>query len=164
MVGDLPKPLPPGFVGPPAPTPSPLLAPGSPILVKPTVQPGAIGLGLDHNLNGLTRIGATPYSKWFEAGLTRVRPEQAWDSAYKFERAFTDAAGKAPQIVFDVSDLNVAKALADGAKGFISKNYTNAELYYIVSNDGLLSKTTFVNNGQVVKPVIQDGKVVGFAP
>ncbi len=140
------------------------LAPVVPVPVKPTVQPGAIGLALDHNLNDVSRLGGTTYGKWFDAGLTRVRPEQANLSPFKFKQAFTDAAEKAPQILFDITDLDVAKALADGAKGFVSKNYTNAELHLIVTNEKWLGKTTFVHKGGVVKPVIQDGKVVGFAP
>jgi hypothetical protein len=110
-------------------------------------------------------MGATTYDDWFTAGLTRVRPEEAKLSWYKFQKSFTDAAEKAPQIVFDVTDLDVAKALVDGPRGFsVSTNYTNAELHHIITNEKLLGKTTFVNKGQVVKPVIQDGKVIGFAP
>jgi hypothetical protein len=127
------------------------------------VKPGAIGLGLDENLSSLRRLGATTYEKWFDQGLTRVRPEEANLSSYKFERAFSDAANKAPQIVFDLSDVDVARALEQGSRGFVSRNYTNAELYRILKNPEWLGKTTFTKNGQVVKPVIENGKVIGFA-
>jgi len=147
----------------PAATPTdpatPPVVSGAPVLL----EPGSIGLGLEDTLSGLRGLGATTYKSWFEKGLTKIRwLEQAWDSPYYFERSFIDAATNAPHIAFDLTDLDVPRALASGGK-FVSKNYTNAELYRIVNNREWLNKTTFLENGTEVKPVFREGKVVGFA-
>jgi alpha-amylase/alpha-mannosidase (GH57 family) len=133
-------------------------------MTLPEVKPGAIGLGLDEFLMSLRRLGATTYEKWFEQGLTQVRPEEANLSSYNFERAFSEAANKALQIVFDLRGMDVARALEQGSRGFVNRNYTNAELHRILNNPKWLSKTTFLKYGQVMKPVIQNGKVTCFAP
>ena len=136
-------------------------------LVKLTardVKPGAIGLGFDEHLGSLRRLGATTYEKWFDKGLTKVRPYEANLSEFKFYTAFSDAADKCPQIVFDLSELDIARALKNGTKGFTYKNYTNAELHYILNKPQWLKKTTFIDKGNVVKPIIRNGKVTGFAP
>jgi hypothetical protein len=130
----------------------------------PQIKPGAVGLGLDDQLSSLRRSGATTYNQWFEQGLTKVRPEQANLDPCYFEKAFTDAASKAPQLAFDITDVDVPRALQDGSRGFVSKNYTNAELYRIVNNPKWLEKTVFLRNGVPQMPIIEGGKVTGFSP
>lgn len=96
--------------------------------------------------------------------MTKVRPEQANLDPYYFEKAFTDAANNAPQLAFDLTDVNETRALQNGAKGFIGDNYTNAELYRIVNNPKWLEKTVFFRDGVPQRPIIQGGRVIGFAP
>ncbi len=110
-----------------------------------------IGLGLDHRLRDLRRSGAITYEGWYAAGLTRVDPVVAMLSAYQFEHSFVDAATRATGIRFDVTDLDVTRALQDGPNGFVSRNYTNAELCRVLNNPAWLQKTEFVLLGQPVR-------------
>jgi hypothetical protein len=103
-----------------------------------------IGLGLDHRLLDLRRSGAITYEGWQAAGLTRIDPVAAVLSAYQVERSFEDAADHATVIRFDVTDLDMSRALYDGPNGFVSRNYTNAELYRVLNNPLWLRKTEFV--------------------
>src|SRR5947209_20356226 len=107
-----------------------------------------IGLGLDHRLLDLRRSGAITYEGWYAAGLTRVDPVAANLSAYQFERSFVEAADRAPAIRFDLTDLDVAFALQSGPNGFVSRNYTNAELCRVLANPAWLQKTEFILSGQ----------------
>jgi hypothetical protein len=132
--------------------------------VDVTIQKGAIGLGLDEQLADLRREGAATYDQWFEHKLTRVRPVEANLWAAKFARAFRDAVGAAPQIIFDLTGLEVSLALQNGVRGFVSKNYTSAELHLILNNPEWSKKTTFIDEGRIVRPVISDGLVTAFAP
>lgn len=110
-----------------------------------------IGLGLDHRLLDLRRSGAVTYEGWQAAGLTRVDPIAAILSAYQFERSFADAADRATGILFDVTDVDVTRALRDGPNGFVSRNYTNAELHRVLNNPVWFQKTEFVLRGQPVR-------------
>lgn len=110
-----------------------------------------IGLGLDHRLIELRRSGAITYKDLQAAGLTRVDPVAAILSAFQFERSFTEAASRATVIRFDVTDIDVKLALQDGPNGFVSRNYTNAELYRVLNNPAWLQKTEFVVGGQRVR-------------
>lgn len=124
-----------------------------------------VGLGLRQNMGGLQRLGVTTWDSWWEEGLTQVRPWEANSSAEKFALSFAQAMSKAGHIVFDLTDIDVARALKDGASGvFASGNATNAELYAIANDANLLSKTTFIIKGiGVVKPIFTNGVVTGFA-
>jgi hypothetical protein len=117
-----------------------------------------IGLGLDHRLRSLRQSGAITYEGWYTAGLTRVDPVAANLSAYQFERSFVDAADGAAAIRFDLTDLDVAYALQNGLNGFVSRNYTNAELWAVLNNPASLQKTEFVLLGQPVR--FENGRFV----
>lgn len=110
-----------------------------------------IGLGLDHCLLDLRRSGAINYEGWHGAGLTRVDPIAAILSSYQFERSFMDAADRATGIRFDMTGIDVTRALQDGPNGFVSRNYTNAELHRVLNNPVWLRKTEFVLLGQPVR-------------
>jgi hypothetical protein len=60
--------------------------------------------------------------------------------------------------------MEIARALQEGPKGFVSKNYANAELNQILKKPKWLQKTTFLIDGQVVRPVIEGADVIGFVP
>jgi hypothetical protein len=117
-----------------------------------------IGLGLDHRLRDLRRSGAITYEGWQAAGLTRVDPVAAVLSAYQFERSFVDAADRATVIRFDVTDVDMARALQDGPNGFVRRNYTNAELCRVLTNPVWLQKTEFILSGQRVR--FENGRFV----
>lgn len=83
-----------------------------------------IGLGFDHRLLDLRRSGAVTYEGWQAAGLTRVDPLAAILSASQFERSFDEAANGASVIRFDLTDVDITRAVHDGPNGFVSRNYT----------------------------------------
>jgi hypothetical protein len=110
-----------------------------------------IGLGLDHRLLDLRRSGAITYEGWQAAGLTRVDSVAAMLSAASFERSFEESADRATVIRFDVTDVDVARALRDGPNGFVNRNYTNAELYRVLNNPLWHQKTEFALHGGRVR-------------
>lgn len=110
-----------------------------------------IGLGLDHRLRDLRRSGSITYNGWHDAGLTRVDPVTANLSALAFQRAFEEAAENSTAIVFDLTDLDLEHARQNGPRGFVSRNYTIAELTLICKTSRWLAKSTFLCDGQEVQ-------------
>lgn len=109
-----------------------------------------MGLGLDHRLNDLKQLGAITYRRWQHFGLTCVDPIEANLSSVRFEQAFRESADNASTVYFDLTDLDLDRATRDGSQGFVTKNYTNAELFLIVNTPGWLAKTIFYLNGTPV--------------
>jgi hypothetical protein len=98
-----------------------------------------VALGLDpfHKMVG-TLTGAAPYREWAVRGITRRTVERG--SA--FGRAFHQAVERAHAIHFNVAGIeDVHEAFRLGAAGFGGRNYTNAEIRYVVQHEGLLNKT-----------------------
>jgi hypothetical protein len=121
-----------------------------------------IGLGLDDRLSDLRGSGATTYESWNAKGLTRVDPIQANLDPFQFQRSFTEAANNASRIHFDLTGLDIPRALREGSSGFVRNNYTNAELFQILNNPSWLQKTEFYLNGQRMR--FGNGRFVPFVP
>jgi hypothetical protein len=97
--------------------------------------------------------GAYGYRQWYAAGITRRSVEG------HFGRAFHQAVVRAERIHFALDGIHdVEEAVRLGARGFvrgdlargIPGNMTNAELHYIKTHPGILDKTRFYREGQVV--------------
>jgi RHS repeat-associated protein len=110
-------------------------------------QSGAdIALGLDARLELFGRsVKAHTYVDWRDAGLVSPKP------ASTFPDVFAEASSKARTIRFDLDDLDLSRAVAEGRMGFSEwgGNWTNAELYAIRSQPALWEKAFFYKNGKL---------------
>jgi hypothetical protein len=100
----------------------------------------------NYNLNGKLRsqnIRVYSYGDWPSVGLSSV-------STMYFEAAFVQATQLAEHIHFNLEGISgdpVVLADTAGPKGFVGRNFTIAELYYIRKNPVLCEKTSFYLNG-----------------
>ena len=106
-----------------------------------------IGLGIDADLALHRGTGAITWkeAQWQKAGLTNVDWAKALIDKYHFRSSFREAAENATGIRFEVSSFNPFHP---------KPKMTNFEFDHILSNPGLLQKTTFIKNGN---QVIWDG-------
>jgi hypothetical protein len=69
----------------------------------------------------------------------------------RFGRAFHQAAERATRLHFALDTIDdIEQAVWDGRRGFISGNFTNAELRHIMTTPHLLQKTLFSRGGKLV--------------
>ncbi|MCC3214924.1 hypothetical protein LIV57_06540 [Chryseobacterium sp. X308] len=106
-----------------------------------------IGLGIYADLALHRDTGAITWKEvqWQKAGLTKVDWAKALIDKYHFRSSFREAAENASGIRFEVTSFNPF---------YPKPKMTNFEFDHILSNPGLLQKTTFIKNGN---QVIWDG-------
>jgi hypothetical protein len=92
--------------------------------------------------NFAEQVGGLHYWQWEEAGLGR------WQGP--FEPFFQQATQRARSIKFNLTGLDVERALRVGPEGFTKTGQvTGAELTTILKNPALLRKTIFYRNGAI---------------
>jgi len=88
------------------------------------------------------KVDAKHFWQWEDAGLGK------WDGA--FQPFFEQASSKANHIHFNLSGMDVDKALRQKIDFNLSSNVTNSELNTILQTPNLLEKTTFYRDGSKV--------------
>lgn len=106
-----------------------------------------IGLGIDKDLALHRGTGAIiyEYGAWQKAGLTTVDWGKASIDKFHFRSSFREAAENAAGIRFEVTNFDPF---------YHKPGITNFEFNHVLTNPGLLQKTTFIKGGN---EVIWDG-------
>lgn len=106
-----------------------------------------IALGLGHGLeNFLGRVRGVPWWNWRQAGLTTFNPR----NLNLFRETFENAATNARSIHFDLTGFDITRAMRAPKDWLADENLTNMEFRTVLNNAGLLEKTKFYIDGNVL--------------
>ena len=104
---------------------------------------GDIALGLNPYYKELAQqTSSSTWRDWVKDGIVNQ------PTSKRFGRLFLKAGRRANRIHFTLDGIeDVDEAFRLGARGFIDNNFTNAELYHVLTNPKLRTKVIFYRNG-----------------